>query len=389
MQERFEVTSDWLDLRHQEKQSFRDIYGYASQAGFVNIEGIRHRPVGKPSKTLLYFMHPSSTLQILPVPKALAARGLHVLCGGSRYAKNDTALIMEKVLLDMGAFIHHAKNVWNYEKVVIVGWSGGGSLCLNYQAEAEHPTIESTPAGDPVDIRSAKLIPGDAFIWQAAHLSRAVVLRDFIDPSMIDELDPDNLDESLNLYNPEIKPPYTQEFLERFRAAQLARIRRRTAWVKDMLETLKRRGGKEIERGFITHRTLAEPRWLDATIDPNDRQIGTCWLGEPETVNNGPISLARYSTLRSWLSQWSIDDTNVNALKDAPRISVPFLAIENSADDSVPQPHTQQVFDRVPSADKTMTVVKGANHYYVNQPQHLAASLDLCIDWLAARNLID
>src|SRR5881394_2698488 len=126
----------------------------------VNLEGIRFLP-RKPSKTLAVFMHPATTLQLLPVPRALAEAGVHVLCAGSRYAKNDTPLIMEKVIVDLGAYVRHAKEVWGYEKVVISGWSGGGSLSLLYQAQAEHPTITQTPAGDPADIKGAKLIAGD------------------------------------------------------------------------------------------------------------------------------------------------------------------------------------------------------------------------------------
>jgi pimeloyl-ACP methyl ester carboxylesterase len=385
----YEVESDWVHLKYPEVSAFRDVYGFASQQGLVNVEGIRYRPKGKPSKTLLYYMHPSSTLQILPVPRRMAERGAHVLCAGSRYARNDTPLIMEKVLLDIAAYFRHAKEVWGYEKIVLVGWSGGGSLSMCYQAQAERPSITATPAGEPIDLKAAKLIPADAMIWQAAHLSRAVVLRDFIDPSVIDEENPDRRDESLDLYHPSNKPPYSKAFLERFRAAQLARIRRRTAWVKEMLQTFKKRGGKELERGFIVHRTMAEPRWLDGNIDPNDRKIGTCWIGDPETVNTGPIAIGRFSTLRSWLSQWSIDDTNCNAERDAANISVPLLAMENSADDSVPQPHTKLVHDLAGSKDKTMKVIKGANHYYVGQPELLSQAVETCLAWMAQRRLVD
>jgi len=207
--------------------------------------------------------------------------------------------------------------------------------------------------------------------------------------SQMNEDDPNEIDQSLNLYNPEIKPPYSADFLARFRTAQIARIRRRTAWVKQVLEDLKKKGGKEMERGFITHRTMAEPRFLDGTIDPNDRKVGWCWLGDPETVNNGPISLARFSTLRSWLSQWSIDDTNIDAERDVQSVTVPLLAVENSADDSVPQPHTKRVFDRAASKDKRMIVVQGANHYYVGQPEKLKEACDVTINWLRERSFIE
>jgi hypothetical protein len=103
----FDIESDWVHIQYPETSAFRDVYGFASQSGMVNIEGIRLRPKGKPSKTLLFYMHPASTLQILPVPKSMAAGGAHVLCAGSRYARNDTPLIMEKVLMDIAAYFRH------------------------------------------------------------------------------------------------------------------------------------------------------------------------------------------------------------------------------------------------------------------------------------------
>jgi alpha-beta hydrolase superfamily lysophospholipase len=319
----------------------------------------------------------------------MARRGMHVLCAGSRYARNDTALIMEKVVLDFAAYVRHAKEAWGYERVVLAGWSGGGSLSLLYQAEAEHPTLTHTPAGDPVDVAGAKPVPADAVIFQAAHVSRAVMLAEVIDPSVRDEDDPDDRDVELDLYDPRNphRPPYSPEYIARYRAAQLARIRRRTAWVRDRLERFRTRGGAEVERGFVTHRTLADPRFLDPALDPNDRPIGTCYLGNPETVNTGPVGIGRFSTLRAWLSQWSVDDTNAHGEKCAARIRVPLLAIENSADDAVPQPHTRRIFDATASADKAFCVIKGATHYYVGQPELMESAIDLTLEWLAERKL--
>lgn len=384
----YEFETSWIHLEYQEPGGIAETYGFSGTQGVVNLEGLLLRPKGVASTTLLIYMHPSSTLQLLPVPQASAGRGAHVLCAASRYARNDTALILEKVVLDLGAYIRHAKIVLGYRHVVLVGWSGGGSLALFYQAEAENPTITHTPAGDPVNIKAAGLIPADAVVFQAAHISRAQLLLDWLDPSVQDELDPDRRDSRLDLYTPTAcQPPYGDEFLTTFRAAQLARMRRITAWVHETLATLRTRNTGELERGFITHRTLAEPRFLDAALDPNDRRIGWCYLGNPETVNVGPVGLARFSTLRSWLSQWSIDDTRASALACAPRIRAPFLAIENSADDAVPQPHTGLVFAAAGSPDKTMRVIEGATHYYAGQPAQLNEAVTLIESWLAARHL--
>jgi pimeloyl-ACP methyl ester carboxylesterase len=324
------------------------------------------------------------------MPRALAGAGVHVLCAGSRFAKNDAPLIMEKVALDLGAYIRHAREKWGYEKILLAGWSGGGSLSLFYQAQAEKPTVTSTPAGDPVDLKAANLIAADAMVFQAAHLSRARMLSEWIDPSVIDEGDPDNRNLELDIYNPKCphQPPYSADFIRAFRAAQLARLRRRTAFVRETLQKLKKLGTGEVERGFVTFRTMADLRFLDPAIDPNDRKPRWCYLGNPETANTGPVGLARFSTLRAWLSQWS-EESNADGPRSAASITVPFLAVENSADDAVPQPHTKIIHDAAASEDKTMKVIKGATHYYQGQPAQLQEALDVWVGWMRKQKLMD
>ena len=382
----FEIAPEWVHVQYSEAAQFTEVYGFVGSQGMVNLEGVRFVPKGKPSKTLAVFMHPASTLQLLPVPQALAKAGVHVLCAGSRFAKNDTPLVMEKVVVDLGAYLRHAKKKWGYEKILLCGWSGGGSLALFYQAQAEKPTLTQTPAGDAVDLRN--LVPADAMIFQAAHLSRARMLAEWIDPSVSDEEDPDRRDLELDIYNPECpnQPPYSREFIVRFRAAQLARMRRKTAWVKQTLKKLK---GDEMERGFVTYRTMADLRFMDPAIDPNDRKPRWCYLGKPETANTGPVGIGRFSTLRAWLSQWSIDDSNADGPRSAAGISVPLLAVENSADDAVPQPHARIIHDAAASKDKTLRVIKGATHYYQGQPELLKQAVDLCVGWMRTRNLLD
>jgi pimeloyl-ACP methyl ester carboxylesterase len=391
MHDTFDTRAEWAHVAYAESSRLREVYGFAGSQGTVNLEGIRFLPEGRPSRVLLVYMHPASTLQLLPVPRAMARRGLHVLCAASRYARNDTPLIFENVLLDLGAWMRHAREAWGYEKVVLCGWSGGGALALMYQAEAERPTITRTPAGDPVDLAAAGLVAADAMIVQAAHVSRAELLADWIDPSVLDENDPDRRDAGLDLYdprNPE-QPPYSAAFVARFRAAQLARLRRRTAWVRETLEAMRSRGEPHGERGFVTHRTMAEPRFLDASLDPNGRKPGTSYLGDPRAANLAPAGMARFSTLRAWLSQWSIDDTQADGERCAARVTVPLLAIENGADDAVPQPHTGRIHRAAASADKTMVVIAGASHYYAGQPGQLAEAVETSFGWLGSRGLVD
>lgn len=377
----------WVHIAYPETTQFKETYGFVGSQGTINLEGLLIEPEERQRDTVYLLMHPSSTLQLLPLPSAMARAGCSVLCMGSRYVKNDAPLIYEKVALDLGACIRHAKEVLGFKHVILLGWSGGGSLSLFYQSQAEKPTITETPAGDPVDLTAAKLIPADGVILEAAHQSRARCLADWIDPSVIDENDPDRRDTRFDIYSPDcpVQPPYPKDWLQEYRAAQLARVRRITARVQETLEKLRRQGGREMERGFVTHRTMAEPRFLDATIDPNGRAIGTCYLGVPATVNNGPVGLARFSTLRSWLSQWSVDHSRADGIASAAGITVPLLAIEHGADDAVPQPDTTLMYQACTSQDKTFHCLAGATHYFQGQPDHIRASVDLINTWAADR----
>src|SRR3954469_12735109 len=153
----FEIAPEWVHVQYAETAKFTEVYGFSGSQGMVNCEGVRYTPKGKPSKTLAIYMHPASTLQLLPMPKAMAQAGVHLLAAASRFAPNDTPLIMEKENLFLRAQIPHAKEKWGYDKILLCGWSGGGSLSLFYQQQAEKPSITQTPAGDPVDLKGAKL----------------------------------------------------------------------------------------------------------------------------------------------------------------------------------------------------------------------------------------
>lgn len=387
MDHTFEIRREPIILSFAEQAAYTETYGFVGSQGRVFLEGQRILPVGRDSDTVLVFMHPATTLNLMPLPAALARAGHHILCGASRYAKNDAPLIMEKVVADMGAYIRHAREDLGYAKVVLCGWSGGGSLATLYQSQAEHTTITETPAGDPYDLTRFDLPPADALMFIAAHTGRARVLSEWIDPSVLDELNPDLRDPALDLYGAEVKAPYGAEFVASFRAAQLARVRKITERVLDTLDTLKKRGSAEVERPFIVHRTMADPRFLDATLEPNGRRPEWCYLGNPETANSGPAGLARFSTLRGWLSQWSPDHSVADAERCIAQVNVPLLVMENGADDAVPISHLSCVFDAARMPDKTFIRLDGATHYYKDQPEQERKAVSVIENWMADRGL--
>jgi pimeloyl-ACP methyl ester carboxylesterase len=375
-----------LLLGWREPVGLRDTYGGVD--GVVALQAhhlVPDVPLPALADTLVVFMHPMGIMHYLPLPGALAAAGVHVLTAVSRYPNNDSALIMEKVAIDLGKWVAHARDKLGYARVVLAGWSGGGSLALFYQAEAEAPRVAATPAGDPPDLTQAALPRADGVMLLAAHVSRAHTLTEWLDPSILNEGDPRARDPAWNLYDPACpQPPYTADFLAEFRARQVARSQRITHWAEAMLAELKTHEGEHAERAFIVHGTMADPRWLDPSVDPNDRVPGRCYLGDPRLINDSPGGLGRFTTLRSWLSQWSLK-SHADGVGCGPRISVPVLVIGNSADDACTPSHTQRLYDCVAHVSRRLHIVAGATHYYAFQPEQLNEAATTVTAWLSDR----
>jgi pimeloyl-ACP methyl ester carboxylesterase len=365
----------------------KDVYGSIGDDVVLHAQLLRG---AEDSDTVVVAMHPIGSPGYLPMFSGLARAGFHVIASDTRYSNGDAALLMENVLLDLGAVIRDAKERLGYRRVLLAGWSGGGSLMMGYQGEAEQPRITQTAAGDYTALADTELVPADAVMILAAHRSRHYLLTEFLDPSIGDESRPDERDPQLNIYDPANpdQPPYSGEFLARYRAAQVARNRRITAYAKAKLAELRDSGRDDQEHCFVVYGTMADPRWVDPSVDPNDREPGS-YLGDPRLINDGPSALGRFTTTRSWLSQWSLDDAQVDGVEAAKRISVPVLILENSADNACPPEHPRAMYAAVPHDDKEFTVVDGANHYYSGQREHLDTALNHVARWVRAHDFAD
>ncbi|RYD82888.1 MAG: alpha/beta hydrolase, partial [Verrucomicrobiaceae bacterium] len=121
MRDEFEIERTFISITYNDSNPRQEVYTFRKASGNVQLDGFFFKPKGKPSKTLIMYMHPTSTLHHLPIPTALVRAGFHVLCAGSRYNKNESALIMENCVLDYGAYVRHMKERLGYEKVVVAG----------------------------------------------------------------------------------------------------------------------------------------------------------------------------------------------------------------------------------------------------------------------------
>jgi pimeloyl-ACP methyl ester carboxylesterase len=253
----------------------------------------RYMPANDGALDLAFIVfHPTSNFHGHYLLGPMAERGAGMLALNTRYVGNDSMLLMENALHDVGAGVRFLREC-GYRRVVMLGNSGGGSLAALYQQQAEQPSIETTPDGRPCDIVGAKLLRADAIALVAAHPGRATQLLAKIDPSVLDESDASRLDPALDLFEESRRVPLSRDWLAVFQAAQAARLERITAWVVDRLRVLDRTCPPEVaDDAFIVRRTQADPRTVDLTLDANDRSPGgsavthacttrrrTAWLG--------------------------------------------------------------------------------------------------------------
>lgn len=324
-------------------------------------------------------MHPASNFMGHYIIEPLAARGICTMGLNSRFAGNDSVLQMERVILDLGAGVRFLRDR-GYDTVILLGNSGGAALVSFYQAEAEQPTLRTTAAGDPIAIAPDDLPPADGIVLSAAHPGRSRLMRAWIDPSVLDEQDPLAVDPDLDVYNPNNGPPFTPEFLDRFKAGQAARLDRIERWVHARLSKLRATGQAPDDQAFVIHRTHADPRLLDLSLDPNDRAPGSLW-GDPRMVNYSGNAMGRYTSLKSFLSQWSS-----KSLADGPdniaRTRMPVLFLIFTADQST-FPSTNRLWLDAIGARATTTDITGGTHYLKGQPDLVAVVADRIAAWVA------
>jgi pimeloyl-ACP methyl ester carboxylesterase len=339
----------------------------------------RHVPAADGSLDLAFIVfHPTSNFHGHYLLGPLAERNAGLLALNTRYVGNDSMLLMENAVQDVAAGMRFLREQ-GYRKIVMLGNSGGGSLAALYQQQAERPTIRTTPDGRPCSLAAAKLPPADAIALVAAHPGRASQLLAKIDPSVLDEQDTTRIDSSLDLFDPARNLPLDREWVARFRAAQAARLERITTWVEERLAVLDATCAPEVaDDAFIIRRTQAEPRTVDLTLDPSDRGAGGLG-GEARLYNAAANGLARFCTLRSFLSQWSPRHTRAEGPRCLRDTSVPALIVDYTADQTVFPSQVAQWQESAGSRG-TLRRIAGAPHYLTN-PAMVEEVANLLVDW--------
>ena len=347
-------------------------------------------PAGTAWKTAVILSHPRGDFSVHYACPLLAAAGYAVLGFATRYVNNDIDCLHEACAVDVATVAAEVKRR-GAEAVVLLGNSGGGSLmCLTQQ---EHQC-------------------GDGLIALAAHPGQGMVLQQIIDPSVADEGDPSAVIPELDMYNPDNgwRPwpepsSYDPGWVENYRRAQSERVARIDAIAKSAIAGQKAAGKvaseidssrdparwrfwrqRAVQGTYLTiYRTLADPAYLDPSIDPDDRELGSIFaFPDPLDGNYGLGGLSRVMTARGWLSTWSAISSKARVTDTIRNVKVPTLLIHATGDTEIRVRQAREMRDAAASDDVTYHELKGANHY-LTEGSHRRECMELIANWIRAR----
>jgi len=356
--------------------------------------GILYRPAKRQPKTAVYLMHPRGEFTRHYVVPGLTARGYAVFGHNSRYLNNDTDMVHERLLFDIAAGMRYLKSA-GFDRIVLLGNSGGGSLLGFYQSQAGRVAkdrLSSTPGGEPIDLASETIPEGDLYIAVAAHLGEGRFMLNVLDPAVVDEDNPLATDAAWDMYSPAngYRPfpsasSYDPEWLGGYRERQIERNRRLDVIAREYLtdhayfRAQMREPGlasqpdgvrglvarhARLGRYMVIYRTLANPAYLDPAIDPSNRPLGSIFSpGDPIIGNYGPGGLARVMTPRAWLSTWSGLSSQADLPDTIRHVTIPTLIVYADGDCDIFPSEQDELLEKSAAEDKSLQILPWADHY--------------------------
>ena len=205
---------------------------------------------------------------------------------------------------------------------------------------------------------------------------------------------------------------YEADFVERYRAAQLDRVRRLDAVARELIsqnqksveiqsdpefqswaveaqqDVLRREAREPI---MTIYRTMANLHYVDNHLDPSPREYGSLLSDRPDLMNQKILGFGRVCSPHAWLSTWSGLSSNANLLRTLPGVAVPTLVVHAGRDREIyPKTDAEPIFEAVGAEDRTFLEFEEARHYFEpdlgsKEAPDVERFMDRLVPWIGER----
>jgi hypothetical protein len=359
--------------------------------------GTLNRPSsGTPSPIGIILAH--RTANVAGACTDWASRGFLAFCLNFPWINNEAAVRWEETARHVGSAVNFLRSQPEITKVVLVGPSGGGPTMSYYQAVAENGPSYCQGPEKLVQCSNnlAGLTPADGIIFNDAHPGNTINGLRSLNAAVVNEGRPERLNPRLdpfnpqNGYNPSGPSTYSEEFKQRYFAAQADRMNGLIQEAVDKLRQIEASDNPTDDAAFIIPRgdnarlLELDPSIHHSTVSPqkllkNDGTIQDCCIVESVRISqpgdaedNASFNEGtRFLTVRSFLSANAIRATdsmdgidacssNNSTVCALQHISVPILIVASGAHYFIRDNEIH--YEIATSADKDFIVTEGAAH---------------------------
>ena len=363
------------------------------------VKGALYKPDSGPAPHVgILIVHRTSNVLAQLATTELAGRGYLVLGLNTRFDNNEAAVNWDELALDVKSGVEFLRQQPGITKVLLLGGSGGGPTTTFYQAVAENGpgycqgSNKLMPCGNEL----ANLPPADGIILRDAHPGISVNTLRQLNPAVMDEADPRQINPDLDPFNaangfrPDQPSVYSEEFKQKYFKAQSARMNRLIGIAQQRLSQMQARTDLYpdndvfvVVRGGGPRLMQLDPSIHHSTLKPHKlvKNDGTVVTQIVESVRPVPKNASAFNasfesgtlllTLRSFLSANAIRSTDsmdgidsCSSNNSTPcalrRISVPILITAMQGHYFIRDNEIH--YDAAASKDKDYVVIEGATH---------------------------
>ena len=136
---------------------------------------------------------------------------------------------------------------------------------------------------------------------------------------------------------------------------------------------------------MTVYRTDADPRAVDRSLDPSERDYGSIWGRRPDWINYGAVGFGRVVSPEAWLSTWSGLSSQAEIAVTGSRMTLPALQVVYAGDNCIYPSDDELIASSLATRDLDRVTVPG-DHYGFPADVGREPATRVVAEWINARS---